>query len=60
MHAAGAGRTIATPVDEAAVRLDLDLQDGGVVVAGKGSEGLAAALTTALVVGQDADFLGGR
>jgi hypothetical protein len=60
MHAASAGRTIATPVDEAAVRLDLDLKDSGVVVAGKGSEGLAAALTTALRIGQGADCFGGR
>jgi hypothetical protein len=47
-------------VDEAAMGLDLDFQDGAVVAAGKGSEGLAAVLTAALVRGQVADLLGGR
>jgi hypothetical protein len=60
MHATGTGRTITPPVDEAAISLDLHLQDGGVIVAGKGREGLATALTTALVVGQGTDFFAGR
>jgi hypothetical protein len=41
------------------VGLDLDLQDGGVVAAGEGVEGLAAAGAVALVGGQVEDFLGG-
>jgi hypothetical protein len=47
-------------VDEAAVGLDFDLQDGGVVAAGKGSERLTAALTAALVVRQVAGLLRSR
>jgi len=54
-----AGRAIALTADEAAIGLDRDLQDSGVVGAGKGREGLAAPLTVALLVGQTADLLGG-
>jgi hypothetical protein len=51
---------VALAVEEAARGLDLDLQDGAVVAAGKGSEGLTAALTAALVLGQGADLRGRR
>jgi hypothetical protein len=45
-------------MDEPAMRLDLDFQDGGIVGAGKGREGLAAALAAAQLVGQVAELLG--
>ena len=60
MNAAGAGRTVALAVDDTAISLDLDFQDGGVVGARKRSEGLTAALTAALVVGQGAGLVVGR
>jgi len=58
VNAAGAGGAVALAVDDAAMGFDIDLQDGGVVGAGKDSEGLAAVLTAALVVGQVTDLLG--
>jgi hypothetical protein len=50
----GTRGTVAAAVAEAAVGLDLDLQDGGVVGAGEGGEGLSAALAAALLRGQRA------
>jgi hypothetical protein len=58
MNAAGAGRSLAAAANTAAVGLDVALEDRGVVGAGEGGEGLATALTAALVVGQVAPFLG--
>jgi len=60
VNPAVAGGAVALAVDEAAMGLDLDLQDGGVVAAREGSERLTAALTAALVVRQVADLLGGQ
>jgi hypothetical protein len=59
MTPAGAGGAVALAADEAAISLDRNLQDRGVVGAGKGSEGLAAVLTAALLVGQAADLFDG-
>src|SRR5436305_5845785 len=52
MNAAGAGGAIAVPADDAAMGLDLDLQDGGILGAADGSEGVAAALAPAGRVGE--------
>ena len=59
LSAAGAAGAVARAADEAAVGLDLDLQERGVVAAGEGGEGLAAADAVALVGGQVENLLGG-
>jgi hypothetical protein len=59
VDATGAGGAVTGAVDEAAVGLDLDLKDGGVVGAREGVEGLAAAEALALVRGEVEDFLVG-
>jgi hypothetical protein len=50
MNAAVASGTITLAMNEAAMGLDLDLQDGGVVAAWKRGERLTAALAATLIV----------
>src|SRR5207253_1888361 len=52
VSAAGTGGAVAVAADKAAIGLDLDLQEGGVLGAADGGERAAAAPAVALVAGQ--------
>jgi len=54
-NAAVTGRAIAAAADDAAIRLDLDLQDGGILGAADGGEGSATTVAMA-VCGRDVAF----
>ena len=51
MHAAVTGRAIAPAANDAAIRLDFDLQDGGLLGAADGGEGSATAVAVTVGAG---------
>jgi hypothetical protein len=60
MHATSAGRSVTAAVDQPAMGLDLDFEDGGVVGAREVGERLATGRAAALVGRQVQEFFGGR